>query len=428
MQNQSLDKAQHFSPLSRGQQALWFIYQKDPESIAYNIFITTRLVGELNLEAWQKAWQKIVRRHSILRTTYRTLDGQPVAVVSSDCNIKIKVTDASRWESDELKAKIMAAVERPFNLETGPVMRLELFARPPQDFVQLITMHHIAGDGWSFDLLLKELRVLYTASVKNLPEAKIANLLADSPWQYADYVSWQSEMLLSGGGEQLFRYWHKQLTDCLPILNLPTDKARPRDLSSRNEFHIVEIDQRLREKLLQLAANLGVSLYRTMLAAFFVLLHRLSGQEDILLGSAMAARWSVENFKSIVGYFNNEVVLRATFADNPTFVEFLARIHHTVTEAQAHQDYPFDLLVKRLNPHRDASRHPLIQVDFTWRKHRWYERELGELGELRKLGELRELGELGKLGQHRLVNQIELLPPELKQGLSEVSVDGGKIR
>ncbi|NEP07935.1 MAG: non-ribosomal peptide synthetase, partial [Okeania sp. SIO4D6] len=278
IQNQSLENSQLPSPLSRGQQALWFIYQKDLESVAYNIFITTRLAGELNLEAWQMAWQKLIARHSILRTTYRNQNGKPVAVVSQDCKVKIDVTDASRWESDELKAKIMAAVERPFNLETGPIMRLELFARSPQEFVQLITMHHIAGDGWSFDLLLKELRVLYAASVENLPEAKIANLLADSPWQYADYVSWQSEMLLSARGEQLFRYWQKQLADCLPILNLPTDKARPRDLSGRNEFHIVEIDQRLREKLLQLAADLGVSLYRTMLAAFFVLLHRLSGQ------------------------------------------------------------------------------------------------------------------------------------------------------
>ncbi|NEQ72232.1 MAG: amino acid adenylation domain-containing protein [Okeania sp. SIO2C9] len=379
MQNQSPENSLFPSPLSRGQQALWFIYQKDLESVAYNIFITTRLAGELNLETWRKAWQKLVGRHSILRTTYRTQDGKPIAVVSQDCSVKIDVTDASRWESDELRAKIMAAVERPFNLETGPIMRLELFARSPQEFVQLITMHHIAGDGWSFDLLLKELRVLYAASVENLPEAKIANLLADSPWQYADYVSWQSEMLLSARGEQLFRYWQKKLADCLPILNLPTDKARPRDLSSRNEFHIVEIDQRLREKLLQLAADLGVSLYRTMLAAFFVLLHRLSGQEDILLGSAMAARWSVEELKSIVGYLNNEVVLRATLGDNPTFVEFLARIHHTVTEAQTHQDYPFDLLVKRLNPRRDANRHPLIQVDFTWRKHRWYKPERPEL-------------------------------------------------
>ncbi|NEN87818.1 MAG: amino acid adenylation domain-containing protein [Okeania sp. SIO3H1] len=379
MQNQSLENSQFPSPLSRGQQALWFIYQKDLESVAYNIFITTRLAGELNLEAWRKAWQKLVRRHSILRTTYRTQDGKPIAVVSQDCSVKIEVTDASGWGSDELKAKIMAAVESPFNLETGPIMRLDLFARSSQEFVQLITMHHIAGDGWSFDLLLKELRVLYAASVQNLPEAKIANLLADSPWQYADYVSWQSEMLLSARGEQLFRYWQKKLADCLPILNIPTDKARPRDLSGRNEFHIVELNQRLREKLLQLAADLGVSLYRTMLAAFFVLLHRLSGQEDILLGSAMAARWSVEELKSIVGYFNKEVVLRATLADNPTFAEFLARIDRTVTEAQTHQDYPFDLLVKRLNPRRDANRHPLIQVDFTWRKHRWYKPERPEL-------------------------------------------------
>ncbi|MGK7902911.1 MAG: amino acid adenylation domain-containing protein [Hormoscilla sp.] len=380
MHQLSPEKDQYFSPLSRGQQALWFIYQKDPESVAYNIFITTRLAGELNLEAWRRAWQKLVGRHSILRTTYRTRDGKPVAVVSQDCNVKIEVTDASRWGSDELKAKIMAAVERPFNLETGPIMRLDLFTRSPQEYVQLITMHHIAGDRWSFDLLLKEFQVLYAAEVKNLPEAEITNLLADSPWQYADYVSWQSEMLASARGEQLFRYWQKQLSDCLPILNLPTDKARPRVLSGQNQFHIVELDQGLIEKLRQLAFAQGVSLYRTLLAAFFVLLNRLSGQEDILLGSAMAARWSAEEFKSIVGYFSNEVVLRATLTENPTFTKFLACIHRTVTEAQAHQDYPFDLLVERLNPRRDASRNPLTQVDFTWRKHRWHQSRKLEKG------------------------------------------------
>lgn len=378
MHQPSPEKDQYFYPLSRGQQALWFIYQKNPESVAYNIFHTVRLIGELDFEAWRRSWQKLVQRHSILRTTYTTRDGKPVAVVTQNCTVKIEVTEASGWSEQELKAKILAAVERPFNLETGSIMRLDMFARSPQEYVQLITLHHMAGDGWTFDLLLKELQVLYVAEVNNLPEAEIANLLADCSWQYADYVSWQSQMLSSDRGEELFRYWQKQLADCLPIFNLPTDKARPRVLSGRNEFHTVELDQGLIEKLQQLASAQGVSLYRTLLAAFFVLLHRLSGQEDILLGSAMAARWSIEEFKNIVGYFNNEVVLRATLADNPTFTEFLARIHHTVKAAMRHQDYPFPLLVERLNPSRDASRHPLIQVDFTWRKHRWYKPEKPE--------------------------------------------------
>ncbi|NEO16390.1 MULTISPECIES: non-ribosomal peptide synthetase [unclassified Moorena] len=372
MQNLFRENDQYFFPLSQGQQALWFIYQKNPESLAYNIFITTRLAVELDLEAWRRAWQKLVERHSILRTTYRTRDGKPVAVVSQDSKIEIEVTDASGWDEDELKTQILVAVEGPFNLETGPVLRLGLFARSTQEFVQLIALHHIVGDGWSFDLLLKEFQILYAAEVKKFPEAKIANLLPDSPWQYADYVSWATQMLESARGEELFRYWHQTLADSLPTLNLPTDRRRPKVLSGRNEFHIVELDGGLIKKLRQLAAEQGVSLYRIMLAAFFVLLHRLSGQDDILLGSPMAARWSVEEFKSIVGYFANEVVLRANLADNPTFAEFLARIHRTVTEAQAHQDYPFDLLVQRLNPPRDASRNPLIQVDFTWRKHRWY--------------------------------------------------------
>jgi len=221
MQKQFRENDQCFSPLSQGQQALWFIYQKNPESLAYNIFITTRLAVELDLEAWRRAWQKLVERHSILQTTYTTHDGKPVAVVSQDSKIEIEVTDASGWDEDELKTQILAAVERPFNLETGPVLRLGLFARSTQEFVQLIALHHIVGDGWSFDLLLKEFQILYAAEVEKFPEAKIANLLADSPWQYADYVSWATKMLESAQGEELFRYWHQTLADSLPTLNLP---------------------------------------------------------------------------------------------------------------------------------------------------------------------------------------------------------------
>lgn len=362
-------------PLSWSQKALWFFQQKNPKSTTYNTFHTARLSGKWDIQAWQKTWQKLVKRHSILRTTYTIQDAQPVQLIHQDCRIPTIVTDASGWDDEELKAQILMAVERPFNLETGPLIRLELFSRSLQEFIQLLTIHHIACDGFSFDLLLGELPLLYRAEIEDLEKDQLPLLLPNKQKQYTDYVSWQSEMLTSAPGEKLFHYWQKQLATPLPVLNLPTDRLRPPVLSDQSKFYLAELNPTLIDQLRQLASSQGVSLYRTFLSAFFVLLNRYTGQKDILIGSPMASRWTLPEFKGIVGYFSNSVVLRANLADNPTFLEFLARIQHMVTEAQAHQDYPFALLVERLNPPRDSSRSPLTQVGFNWRRHRWYESE-----------------------------------------------------
>lgn len=156
-------------PLSYGQQALWFLYQMAPESVAYNILITVQISSELDLGAWQRAWQKLVERHPILRTTYTTRAGQPVQVVHPHQEVAFKVVDASGWNEDYLKEQILAEADRPFNLEQGPVFRVTLFERSAQEYIQLLTMHHIAGEMWSFDILLDELQVLYVAEVEAIP-------------------------------------------------------------------------------------------------------------------------------------------------------------------------------------------------------------------------------------------------------------------
>jgi amino acid adenylation domain-containing protein len=373
-------------PLSYGQQAMWFLYQIAPQSIAYNIYTTVGISSQLNLGAWHRAWSHIVKRHPILRTTYTECDGQPIQVVHPYQFVDVKVTDASSWNLDYLKKQILAEADRPYNLETGAVLRVHLFTRTSEEHIQLLAMHHIAGDMWSFDILLDELRLLYAAEVKTLPQAslqviensfisnsKTDNILSLPTLSYTDYVLWQTEMLASSQGEKLSTYWHKQLAGELPLLNLPLDKLRPSVQTYGGATHIIKLDEELLQRLRQFSESEKTSLYRIFLAALFVLFYRLSGQEDILVGCPVAGRSGREEFEGIVGYFTDPVVCRANLAGNPTFKEFLAQVRHTVSKAKEHQDYPFPLLVKQLAPERDSSRPPLFQVSLTWQKHGWYE-------------------------------------------------------
>ncbi|MEH2206525.1 MAG: amino acid adenylation domain-containing protein [Nostoc sp.] len=373
-------------PLSYGQQAMWFLYQIAPQSIAYNIYTTVGIISELDLRAWHRAWLHIVERHPILRTTYTQHQDQPVQVVHPYQEVDVKVTDATSWNLDYLKKQILAEADRPYNLETGPVLRVHLFTRSPEEHIQLLAMHHIAGDMWSFDILLDELQVLYAAQVKTLPQASLQvvensfisnsqtdNILSLPKLSYTDYVRWQTEILTSSSREQLSAYWHKQLGGELPLLDMPVDKLRPSVQTYCGATHTIKLDEELLQRLRKLSESEKTSLYRIFLAAFFVLFYRLSGQEDILVGCPVAGRSGREEFEGIVGYFTDPVVLRANLEGNPTFKEFLAQVRRTVSEAKEHQDYPFPLLVKELSPDRDPSRPPLFQVSLTWQKHRWYE-------------------------------------------------------
>jgi amino acid adenylation domain-containing protein len=373
-------------PLSYGQQAMWFLYQIAPQSIAYNLYTTVWIGSKLDLRAWHRVWLHIIERHPILRTTYTQHEGQPVQVVHPYLEVNIKVTDASSWDLDYLNKQILAEADRPYNLETDSVLRVHLFTRSATEHIQLLAMHHIAGDMWSFDILLNELQVLYATEAKTLAQAdllviensdssnlKTDNILPLPSLSYTDYVLWQTEMLASSQGEQLSAYWHKQLAGELPLLYLPVDKLRPNVQTYCGATHIIKLDEELHQRLRKLSESEKTSLYRIFLAAFFVLFYRLSGQEDILVGCPVAGRSGLEEFERIVGYFTDPVVLRANLAGNPTFREFIAQVRRTVSEAKKHQDYPFPLLVKELLPERDSSRPPLFQVSLTWQKHRWYE-------------------------------------------------------
>ena len=377
-QLQSIENTQSFIPLAHGQRALWHLYQMAPKSTYLNIYCTVEFGSDLNLTSWHRAWQKIGERHSILRTTYTSREGQPVQVVDPHRKVQLDVTDASNWSEDYLKTQILATADRPFDLEKGSVIRVQLYTRHDKTSVQILVMHHIAGDMWSFDILLEELQLLYTTEMELLkgdsPKGNdVINKINPLPWQYTDYVSWQQKTLESAKGKQLWAYWKQELAGELPVLNLPTDRRRPPVQTYEGNSQFIELDEALLEKLREVGKCEGASLYTLLLAAFLVQLYRYTNQEDILVGSAMAGRSAHQEFKKIVGYFSDPVVLRASLFGNPTFKEFLAQIRGTVFRALRHQDYPFPLLVEQLDANRDLSLPPLFQVAFTWQKHRWYE-------------------------------------------------------
>ncbi|MHC5744030.1 MAG: non-ribosomal peptide synthetase [Nostoc sp.] len=361
-------------PLSSGQEAMWFIYQIAPESVAYNIFITVKINSYLNIVAVNRVWEKIIERHPILRTTYTSFEGKSVQQVNQQYKCNVEVINASNWSEDYLKEKIFAIIDSPFKLEKDAVLRINLFTRSTKEHILLLTMHHIAGDMWSFDLLLSEFQILYAKEIEQVSQEQnqtAPDSLTENK-SYLDFVRWQSEMLSDSRGEKLWQYWQKQLAGELPILNLFADKPHPPVQTYQGTGHSLKLDEQLIQKLKYLALASGTSLYQVLLAAFYVLLYRYTNQTDILIGSPMRGRWGGD-FKEIVGYFVNLMVLRTSVQENATFTEFLAHISKTVKEAQKHQDYPFSLLAEQLQPERDPSRSPLCQVSFTWQRHRWCE-------------------------------------------------------
>jgi natural product biosynthesis luciferase-like monooxygenase protein len=345
-------------PLSYGQRALWFLHQLAPESAAYNVFFAMRVLSDLNVPALRRAFQALLDRHPSLRTTYVVRDGQPAQLIHEQREVYFEEIDASTWSADELDERLVEAAHRPFDLEHGPLFRVHLFTRAAGQHVLLLTAHHIAIDLWSLVLLMDELRLMRPAEDGNAQTS-----LPAPGVPYTDYIRWQSEMLAGEHGERLWEYWHKQLAGEPPLLKLPIDRPPPPVQTYRGASYTFKLDEQLTARLAVVAKQERATLYMLLLAAFKVLLHRYTAQEDMWVGSLASGRSRAE-FKSIVGYFVNPMVLRASLAGNPTFKEFLGQVRLNVLSALKRQDYPFPLLIERLQPVRDPSRSPLFQALF----------------------------------------------------------------
>ncbi len=349
-------------PLSHGQKALWFLYQLAPDSVAYNITLAVKLVTNLDILALKQACQVLVARHPVLRTTFTTIDGEPVQTVHKKQQVDFSVEDAFALSQDDINNWLLQTSARPFNLEVGPILRFNLLINhnKTKEHIFLITQHHILTDFWSGEIILGELRLLYEAIILDTEP-----LLLEQNIQYRDYVKSSEQMLSGWEGERLWNYWQQQLSGELPVLSLPTDRPRLESQTYNGASLGFNVSEKLLQKLTELAKRERASLYMVLLTALQILLGRYTNLEDILIGSPMMNR-SRPEFEKIVGYFTNPVVLRADLSGNPTFQELLGRSRLCVLDALEHQDYPFPLLVERLQPVRDPSISPLYQVAFAW--------------------------------------------------------------
>ena len=349
-------------PLSSNQKSLWFIWYLAPDSHAYNV--SFRLLDAGDALIWREAFKQLVERHSMLRSCFPSLKGQPYQQILETSALDFQVIDATSWSELELSQKADAFHQEPFDLESGPVLRVRCFRREATELVILVSMHHIICDGWSLHLLLEELDILH--GQQQAPE----NLLLDPPAHtYQDFVRWQQELLASDRGEKLWHYWQKKLGGDLPVLKLPSDRPRPAVQTYRGASHSFTLPSELTAQLKLLAEAKKVSLYTLLLAAYQVFLYRYTLQEDTIVGTPSAGR-SRPEFGKIVGYFINVVPMRSILEGEIAFADLLMQTQHTVLEALDHQDFPFALMVERLKPQRDPSYPPIFQTIFVLQQFR----------------------------------------------------------
>lgn len=347
-------------PLSFAQQRLWFLHQLEPDNPAYNMFGALRLSGQLHAAALEWAIAEIVARHEPLRTTFGVVDGRPVQIIAESLRLPLPLIDLSTFADDEREAEVLRASDteskRPFDLATGPLLRLSLLRLGEEDHVLLISMHHIISDAWSIAVFTRELASFYEAAATGRTYE-----LPPLPLQYADFARWQREWLQGENLERELAFWKRQLEGAPPVLELPTDRPRPEVQSFRGARHHQLLSAALLDGLKTLSRSEGSTIFMTLLAAFQVLLHRYTGQEDIVVGTDIAGR-NRQELENLIGFFVNHPVLRTRLDGNPSFRELLQRVREVTLDAYAHQDLPFDKLVSVLRPERHLSRMPIFQV------------------------------------------------------------------
>jgi amino acid adenylation domain-containing protein len=346
------------APLSYEQERLWVWDQFNPGSAIYNLSNAFRLHGQLNTTALEQTFNEIVRRHDALRTTFQASKQGPRQIVSPWIPVSLPLTDLSKLTADEKEAEMKRQQEmhagHNFDLARGPLMIVNLLRLSEEEHVALITLHHIISDGWSASVLTHEVTTLYEAFDANRPSP-----LGDLPLQYSDFARWQRQWL----GTRSQTYWLKQLDPLPPAIELPRDYERPATMSFRGNSIFFNIPGELLANLQTLGRRQNVTLYMTLLAAFKTLLHRYSGQTDIVIGGASANRTQVETEK-LIGFFVNMLVLRTDVSGDPKFTELLQRVREVTLGAYAHQHTPYSALVTELKVKRDWNRNPLFQVLF----------------------------------------------------------------
>jgi len=344
--------------VSHGQQAMWFQHQLSPSSI-YNLVYAARIPSQLDVKKLRVVMSILVQRHESLRTNFVAVDGKPQLVVHKEGPSIFQEIDTTDLNDIEFQKRLKAEISKPYDLENDTLTRVVLFTRPDGSQILFYGAHHIISDMWSLAIFMYELNEIYSAS-ENL-------LFAESGFTAIQHARQMNYKLAGQFGERHFNYWKTKLSGDLPILNFPTDKPRPAIQTYNGLTETIQIDREIQSKLEKIAEENSTTLYTLLLAAFKILLFRYSGQSDLVIGTPTTGRTSTE-YSGVLGYFVNPVAIRSSIDGNSPFLEYLSQIKKAVFEALDHQDYPFNLLVEKIQPQRDPSRSPVFQMMFVYQR------------------------------------------------------------
>jgi amino acid adenylation domain-containing protein len=346
-------------PLSYSQQRLWFLAQLEPASVAYNLPFALRVSGDLDRCALQRALNEVVKRHEVLRTSFRVREGQPVQELAAALDLTIEEVDLRYVPTEdrehEAKKHCMREAATPFNLAQEPLLRLKLLQLTDGECVLLVNMHHIVTDGWSVAIMVREISRFYEAHIKGEDPG-----LPELPIQYSDFAIWQREWLQGEILTKELGHWRKCLAE-VPTLEPTTDRPRPKQMNYKGGKAKFVVPSEMVDKLKELGRREGATLFMILLAAWQILLYRQTGQCDIAIGSPIAGRTRSE-IQELIGFFVNTLVLRTDLSGQPGFVDLLRRVKKTTLDAYQHQEVPFEKLVEVLQPERRLNRTPFFQV------------------------------------------------------------------
>ena len=352
------------APLSFAQQRLWFFDQFEPASFAYNLVTAVSLRGKLDISALQKGFDEMARRHEALRTTFDFRDGQPVQIISEQHSIPLQQTEITHrpeaQQREQIQNVLRQQILEPFDLKKGPLFRANLIRLAAEEHVLVLAMHHIVSDGWSMRVLVREITAFYGAYTSGtMPD------LLPLPVQYADFAVWQRNWLQGDLLAKQLEYWKQQLGSAPAVLELPADRSRPAVQTYNGADFTFAFSPVLSQSLKALCRQEGVTLFMVLLASYKILLHRYTGQQEIVVGSPIANRQRKE-LEGLIGFFINMLALRTVISGELTFREYLKRVREVALGAYAHQDLPFEYLVEQFQPERNLSQSPLVQVVFSF--------------------------------------------------------------
>lgn len=363
--------------MSFAQERLWFVQQMDPLDPVYNEPLAYRIEGRLDTQALRSALSELVKRHEALRTTFTIINDQPAPRIAERLALYVSIIHLATERSDDpeelVQRRLTEEARKPFDLEQGPLIRTVLFSVNEENWILFINMHHIITDAWSNVIFLEELNLLYTAYSRNRP-----NPLPELPFPYSDYASWHKDWVQRDGLPEQLAFWKNELSGALPLLPLPTDYPRPPVQTYEGDKVHFTLSTAWMSRIQGLSRHTEASVYMILQAAFRILLHRYSGQQDIIVGSPIANR-NHHGLEQIMGCFVNTVAIRSQFQGSDSFLAYLQQVKERCLNAYEHQDFPFEFVVRELQPHRNHAYAPIVQVMFAYQN---------------KLEELLELGDL----------------------------------